>query len=343
MDTMLSSMLHALSTNPALMSGALAAFESLGKAEAAVATGADIYSEVPRDLEPHTLAIHAVMSDYNHILTALIEKHGVSADYVIPNLPPAGPWLQGPSSVGVTSLLYVAAGKGSLKCVQVLISHGATVNAVPAGCDGTALSTAAAAGNTSICTLLLDAGADIELALRESLFTPLSLAAKNGHLDTVNLLVERGANVNVGDWKQRTPIMLACDNHHVEVVKALMPRADLMHCNSIGCMLLHHASAFGPAFINVVLPRYLEAGLIDVQTQDTGGRTIEGATTLIFLCRAAMYTEAKLLLQAGASRYVKDSKMRSAVNHAVVGNSLACLHCNCSWEQLQICTTHRHS
>jgi len=227
--------------------------------------------------------------------------------------------------VGVTSILDAAAGSGSTKCAQVLCSHGATVNAVPAGCDGTVLATAASAGKTPICALLLDAGADIELALRESLFTPLSLAANKGHIETVHLLVERGANVNVGDWKQRTPIMLACDNKHIEVVKALAPRADLMQRNAIGCVLLHHASACGTAFIDAVLPRYLEAGLIDVQTQDTGGRTIEGATTLIFLCCVAKYTEAKLLLQAGASRYVKDSKMRSAVHHAVVGNSLACL------------------
>jgi len=80
-------MLHALSTNPALM--ATMAYETLlfTNVEAAVAGGAEIYSlpDVPRDLDPHTLAIYAALSDKSHILTALIEKHGVSADYLIPN------------------------------------------------------------------------------------------------------------------------------------------------------------------------------------------------------------------------------------------------------------------
>ena len=92
----------------------------------------------------------------------------------------------------------------------------------------------------------------------------LNCAAEKGHLGVSALLMQRGANTRAMDSYLRTPIMNACAKQHLLCVQALLPHADLAHLNKYGCSLLHiAASKGGPAVLGVILPRYVEAGLVD--------------------------------------------------------------------------------
>ena len=97
-----------------------------------------------------------------------------------------------------------------------------------------------------------------------------------------------------------------------------MPSADLRHYEgSHGFTLLHQSCfhlASNPsdgtgAMLEAILPRYKEAGLLDVKTvvDQPSPNGSYGYTALMFAAVYSKFVEVKLLLQAGASRYERDS------------------------------------
>eukprot|EP00760_Papus_ankaliazontas_P039420 PhM_4_TR9561/c3_g2_i3/m.38084 len=78
--------------------------------------------------------------------------------------------------------------------VQLLLEHGAAVDAVWWKRNWTALISAACCGETEIAELLLDRGAAVHARDTHG-FTALVHAAFNGFTDTAKLLLERGADV----------------------------------------------------------------------------------------------------------------------------------------------------
>ncbi len=94
---------------------------------------------------------------------------------------------------GVT-LLQMAAGKGELAIVKLLLDNGAAVNGIKQP-DWTPLHYAAGNGHKAVVDLLLSQGA-IADARTESGVTPLHLAAFNGYTVVAKTLLEAGASVN---------------------------------------------------------------------------------------------------------------------------------------------------
>jgi ankyrin repeat protein len=285
-------------------------------AEPAIAAGADPYAATGLTFSPFKsilLAHSACEAVCPHVLTALIEKYGVDVNGVVEG--------------GSQTLMIRAALSGSTKCVAVLLSHGADVN-LAAVCDGhlvSPLHAAAEHGHVGVCRQLLEAGADIEF--RDELqYTPLHLAAEKGHIGVSVLLMQRGADTRALDSNLDTPIMVACRNQQVLCVQALLPRADLAHLNECGASLLHLAAYDGgPAVLEVVLPRYIEAGLVDIPSgPDSSDRIPAGRTPLMSACLSARYVEAKMLLKASASRYLKDSDGKCPLHFCLIGASMAC-------------------
>ncbi len=89
--------------------------------------------------------------------------------------------------------LHGAARAGHLDVVEILIEHGADVNAAGRGTGKTPLHTAAEGGRLPIVELLIAKGADVNA--RDNVNArPIHSAAASGHFDVVELLIAHGAS-----------------------------------------------------------------------------------------------------------------------------------------------------
>ncbi len=95
-------------------------------------------------------------------------------------------------------LLHHFARAGDVAAIQLLLEHGADVNALDDH-GATALHFAAAEGHLDCATALIDARADLDLRDHEHASSPV-LWARNFHRDElVRLLLDRGARLNAAD------------------------------------------------------------------------------------------------------------------------------------------------
>jgi ankyrin repeat protein len=147
------------------------------------------------------------MENHNAVARLLLDR---GAD---PNIPTAN---------GNTNLM-VAAGRGDVEALKLLIAHGAKVDARN-GAGGTALINSALGRNEAV-RLLLAQGADVNAATKRKV-TALSNAAMQGSEEIVRLLLDRGAKVNVQDDRGYSPLMYAAyaETLSAGVVKLLLAK-----------------------------------------------------------------------------------------------------------------------
>ena len=119
--------------------------------------------------------------------------------------------------------LLVAASKGSLKCVLLLLEAGAEKEKGQTDVGLTPLLIAAHNGHLDIVRFLVESGANKDQGTTDAGATPLYVAAQNGCLEVVRFLVESGANKDQGRTDEgRTPLLIAAHNGHLEVVRLLV-------------------------------------------------------------------------------------------------------------------------
>ena len=124
------------------------------------------------------------------------------------------------------TLLHYAARTGKYHIAELLLKHGAKVDA-QAHYRTTPLLEAAEAGKTDLVELLLNAGADINHMGTMSYDRPLTIAARNGHLTTVQTLIARGAKVNQKNFDGNTALMEATQAGHENIVGFLLTVPDI--------------------------------------------------------------------------------------------------------------------
>lgn len=114
------------------------------------------------------------------------------------------------SFIATHGLLQMAAGRGNVDVVALLLEHGGDVKTK----DGYTMTALHRADNPAIAKILLDRGADLS-ARSDNGWTPLRMALKyNKTNDLVRYLLERGADVNDfdndGDYILDETLMFSC-------------------------------------------------------------------------------------------------------------------------------------
>ena len=115
------------------------------------------------------------------------------------------------------SALHLAAQKGHIEIVRVLLDAGADVNPTEDMVGTTALMFASQNGHIEVVELLLQAGADVHAAQDRALFQ----AASINDTKIMKLLLDEGANVNVQN-KGYTALMTAAVIGSTEAVRFLL-------------------------------------------------------------------------------------------------------------------------
>lgn len=116
------------------------------------------------------------------------------------------------------SLLSLACSAGYYELAQVLLAMSAQVEDRGQKNDCTPLMEAASAGHIEIIELLIRHGADVN-AQSSTGNTPLMYACAGGHVEAVKTLLSHGANVEDHNENGHTPLMEAASAGHVAVAK----------------------------------------------------------------------------------------------------------------------------
>jgi ankyrin repeat protein len=78
---------------------------------------------------------------------------------------------------------------------------------------------AAEKGHVDVVRLLLEAGVVYDKATTDNGTTPLFVAAQNGHVEAVRLLIEAGADFHKAANDGATPLDVAAQEGHMEVLR----------------------------------------------------------------------------------------------------------------------------
>jgi ankyrin len=136
--------------------------------------------------------------------------------------------------------LHTCAHAGRVDAANVLIAHGAPLDAGDNWRGQTPLMWASAQGHPGVMRALIEAGADVNARstiivwerqrtseprdkwLPPGGLTPLLFAARQGCLDCTKVLLSSGADPNIVDPDQYTPLIVALINGHFDVAGALI-------------------------------------------------------------------------------------------------------------------------
>ena len=119
------------------------------------------------------------------------------------------------TKTGITPL-FQACRENHIAIVELLLEHGAGVNAPFPNSRENPLTLCAEKGHKVLVEMLLEKGASHDCRTKKGC-TPVYLASKEGHLDIVKILANIGANMETSDARGNTPIMAAYKNGHVPV------------------------------------------------------------------------------------------------------------------------------
>ncbi|XP_051960183.1 ankycorbin-like isoform X7 [Xyrauchen texanus] len=148
--------------------------------------------------------------------------------------------------------LHLAAKNNHTECAKKLIQSKCVVDAVDIS-GRTALHHAAANGNTVIVLLLCKHKCQVNLKDLDG-STALLLSARHAHAEVCQSLMDWGADVNASDKNGRTAVMLASESSSFAAVELLVQRgADLHLVDSLGHDVLHYAKLSGSSEIQTIL------------------------------------------------------------------------------------------
>ncbi|XP_072264738.1 ankyrin repeat domain-containing protein 6 [Pyxicephalus adspersus] len=202
--------------------------------------------------------------------------------------------------------LHLAAHKGHLNVVQILLKAGCELNIQDDG-HQTALHRAAVVGHSDILAVLIQEGCALDRQDKDG-NTALHEAAWHGFSQSVKLLVKAGANVLAKNKAGNTPLHLACQNGHSQSCRVLLlagSRADLK--NHAGDTCLHVAARYN--HLSVI--RILLSAFCSVNEKNQAG------DTPLHVAAALNHRKViKVLLEAGADATLLNNAGQIALDTA---------------------------
>ncbi len=207
--------------------------------------------------------------------------------------------------------LMVAAEKGQLKTVTLLVEHGADVNY---GENTTALMFAVHQRHLDVAKYLIENGADVNYRDCDNDESALTIAIQQGEPKTIKFLLENGADINAKDSDDETALMRAVQKGHLEIVKFLVENgADINAKDSGDGTALMLASQKG----NLEIVKFLVENGADINAKDG-----DDETTLMLAVKKGHLEMVTFLVGNGADVNAKDKSGRTALVFAAEeGNS----------------------
>jgi uncharacterized protein len=148
--------------------------------------------------------------------------------------------LEARDKFGRTALIY-AASYGRADNAQILLQHGADVNAVDDK-GSTALVFACWKEHMDVTASLLEAGADVNVADCHG-NSLLMAAAQSGSVQVVQLLLDHGADINMTNEDGQNALFKAASEGHVAVLELLVQRGcSITAVDSLGITVLMAAA-----------------------------------------------------------------------------------------------------
>ncbi|XP_020288910.1 histone-lysine N-methyltransferase EHMT2 isoform X2 [Pseudomyrmex gracilis] len=225
--------------------------------------------------------------------------------------------------------LHIAADKGHLSCVHVLVQAGAQVDVMDRN-QLTPLMLAATKGNADVVKYLIRVGADVTLKGEDGM-TALHMAAKSGHLKVCQIILTECKvprtlvdSVDDGGW---TSLIWACEFCHTDVARYLLDKkCDPLIRDAEQNIALHWSAFSGSAEITEML---LNEGC------DVNAVNVHGDTPLHIAARQDQYTVCVLLLARGAKIGELNVAGETAVNCCPAdGDTMTALRLNAKVNEL---------
>ncbi|WP_165941897.1 ankyrin repeat domain-containing protein [Cardinium endosymbiont of Culicoides punctatus] len=172
------------------------------------------------NLKPELSLHYAAWSGNRIVLKRLCEEH---PEYVNKKIEKLG---------GITPL-HLAVYKKQESCIDLLISHNASIDAFIEPYEIQPIHIAASRGYLSIIQTLLREGSSISMTDVEGK-TPLHWSAINGHTSCIRALLRQGSDPNDQDNFNDTSLCLAFRYGHAQAIKLLVESGGNVSC--IHCM-----------------------------------------------------------------------------------------------------------
>lgn len=225
--------------------------------------------------------------------------------------------------------LHIAADKGHLSCVHVLVQAGAQLDVMDRN-QLTPLMLAASEGKPDVVKYLIRIGADVTLKGEDGM-TALHMAAKSGHLEVCRIILTECKaprtlvdSVDDGGW---TSLIWACEFCHTDVARFLLDKkCDPLIRDAEQNIALHWSAFSGSSEITEML---LNEGC------DVNAVNVHGDTPLHIAARQDQYAVSVLLLARGAKIGELNAAGESAVNCCTTdGDTMSALRLNAKVNEL---------
>lgn len=115
--------------------------------------------------------------------------------------------------------------------LKILLAHGASIDAIQKGSNGSNLMHEAAKQSDNLMGILIANNADVNVMNGEGLL-PLHIAAVNGNTDRVKQLLNAKADIEARTLCGRTALMLASHNNNINVTRSLVASNALLNAQN---------------------------------------------------------------------------------------------------------------